>query len=152
MESYSPAWSPDGKWLYFLSDRELRSLVSSPWGVRQPEPFFTETTRIYALALTKDQRWPFQPKDELQGEKDDDKNLHMDFIVACSNLRAENYEIAPADRHKSKLIAGRIMTGNQMRAGNPTVVPSNPSAATPITLNGEPFRRIVWPTIEGLPW
>ena len=33
-------------------------------------------------------------------EKDDDTNYHMDFIVACSNLRAENYSIPPADRHK----------------------------------------------------
>lgn len=73
VESYSPAWSPDGKWLYFLSDRELRSLVSSPWGVRQPEPFFTETAKIYALALTKDQRWPFVPKNELQADKTEDK-------------------------------------------------------------------------------
>lgn len=73
VESYSPAWSPDGKWLYFLSDRQLRSLVSSPWGVRQPEPFFTETTKIYALALTNDLRWPFQPQDELDEAKKDDK-------------------------------------------------------------------------------
>ncbi|XP_017468394.1 PREDICTED: ubiquitin-like modifier-activating enzyme 1 [Rhagoletis zephyria] len=45
----------------------------------------------------------------LEFEKDDDNNLHMDFIVAASNLRAANYKIPPADRHKSKLIAGKII-------------------------------------------
>jgi len=36
----------------------------------------------------------------IEFEKDDDTNFHMDFIVATSNLRAENYDIEPADRHK----------------------------------------------------
>ncbi|KAF5304648.1 hypothetical protein FQR65_LT07930 [Abscondita terminalis] len=45
----------------------------------------------------------------IEFEKDDDNNLHMDFIVAASNLRAANYKIPPADRHKSKLIAGKII-------------------------------------------
>ncbi len=63
--SFSPAWSPDGKWLYFLSERELKTLVSSPWGMRQPEPFYTDTTKIYLLALKKGLRSPFRHYDEL---------------------------------------------------------------------------------------
>ena len=35
VNSYSPAWSPDGKWLYFLSDRTFHSTVGSPWGPYQ---------------------------------------------------------------------------------------------------------------------
>jgi tricorn protease len=65
VDSYSPAWSPDGKWLYFLSDRHFQSLVPAPWGPRQPEPFFDRQTKIYQIALTKGLRSPFLPADEL---------------------------------------------------------------------------------------
>jgi tricorn protease len=73
VDSYSPAWSPDGKWIYFLSDRNLQSAVPSPWGPRQPEPYFEKTTKIYLAALKKDFRSPFEPPDELHAEEADKK-------------------------------------------------------------------------------
>jgi tricorn protease len=63
--SASPSWSSDGKWLYFLSDRALTTTVRSPWGTRQPDPYFDRSMKIYELALTTGLRSPFAPLDEL---------------------------------------------------------------------------------------
>ncbi len=74
IDSYNPVWSPDGKWIYFLSDRTFNSIVGSPWGSRQPEPFFDKTTKIYAVSLLKNERFPFAPEDELNASVDKSKN------------------------------------------------------------------------------
>jgi tricorn protease len=67
--SENPVWSTDGKWLYFLSDRMLKTTVSSPWGPRQPDPNFDRALKIYELALKPDLRSPFTPADELHAEQ-----------------------------------------------------------------------------------
>jgi tricorn protease len=66
--SGDPAWSGDGKWFYFLSDRMLTTAVPSPWGTRQPDPYFDRSMKIYELALTPGLRSPFAPVDELHPE------------------------------------------------------------------------------------
>uniref|UniRef100_A0A3P8UXM3 Ubiquitin-like modifier-activating enzyme 6 n=1 Tax=Cynoglossus semilaevis TaxID=244447 RepID=A0A3P8UXM3_CYNSE len=45
----------------------------------------------------------------LQFEKDNDKNGHVDFVTSASALRAKMYGIEPADRFKTKRIAGKII-------------------------------------------
>ena len=42
-------------------------------------------------------------------EKDNELNNHVNFIHACSNLRARNYHIEECDKIKVKLIAGKII-------------------------------------------
>jgi tricorn protease len=82
-----PCWSPDGKFLYFLSDRSFTTLVGSPWGPRQPEPYFDASEKLYHIALKKGTRSPFKPDDELapssekEEKKEDDEGkviVHVD--------------------------------------------------------------------------
>jgi len=49
------------------------------------------------------------PATPVEFEKDDDKNYHIAFIKACSNLRAMNYHIPTVDFQRTKFIAGRII-------------------------------------------
>ncbi|MGA2361869.1 MAG: S41 family peptidase [Candidatus Aminicenantales bacterium] len=76
VDSYNPVWSPDGKWLYFLSDRYFRSAVGGPWGPRQPEPYFDKTTKIYAMALTAKEIFPFAPANELNPDEKERKDVN----------------------------------------------------------------------------
>jgi tricorn protease len=88
--SANPIWSSDGKWLYFLSDRDLKTTIPSPWGPRQPAPHFDRSVKIYELALTTGLRSPFLPPDELHPDtskkddekKDDDKNKDVNSASA----------------------------------------------------------------------
>jgi tricorn protease len=65
VNSQAPAWDAKGDFLYFLSDRRLESSVGSPWGSRQPEPYFDKTWEIYELGLRPGVRSHFKAADEL---------------------------------------------------------------------------------------
>lgn len=96
-DSQSPAWDPDGKWIYFLSDRNFRSLVRSPWGPRQPEPFFDRTTELYMAALQPGLRSPFEPDTELTRKEAKAKEAEeeKDKDQAAQEEPAEPEETAP---------------------------------------------------------
>lgn len=113
----SPAWSADGKWLYFLSDRALKSVVKSPWGARQPDPYFNRSVKIYQLPLRKGLRSPFDPADELHPDKTsepvkaDDKakppavpNVEIDLDGIAARLREVP---APPANYSGLSVAGK---------------------------------------------
>ncbi len=65
----SPAFTSDGKFLYFLSDRHLQTNEDSPWGPREPEPYFENEMQVFYVSLQPGNRSPFQQDDELNPEK-----------------------------------------------------------------------------------
>ncbi|KAG7279855.1 hypothetical protein CRUP_016182 [Coryphaenoides rupestris] len=86
-----PVFTPRSGVKIHVSDQELQSAHASVDDSRLAElktllPNFDSSSKFKLAAI--------------DFEKDDDTNFHMDFIVAASNLRAENYDIPPADRHK----------------------------------------------------
>jgi tricorn protease len=109
VDSYSPVWSPDGKWLYFYSDRVFQSVVPSPWGSRQPEPYFDKTRKIYAYALQKGLRFPFLPSDELAPVSRPDTakekkgaSKGVDVVIDMPGIQDRLYEVPlPAGAYSS---------------------------------------------------
>ncbi len=63
LNSSNGSWTADNGWLYFVSERNLHTKVNSPWGPRQPEPYYTETQNIYALPLDSGAKFPFLQTD-----------------------------------------------------------------------------------------
>ncbi|MAP95353.1 MAG: peptidase S41 [Ponticaulis sp.] len=80
-QSYSPTFSADGKWLYFLSDRHFNASPGSPWGDRNMGPAFNDRSKIYALQLDEEADFPFRAKTELDlsaDEKDESEEEETD--------------------------------------------------------------------------
>ncbi len=102
--SFSPAWSRDGKWLYFLSERTLQTLVGAPWGLRQPEPFLDRAVKIYGLALQPaTRRSPFQPDDELSLAAPAAKSSDTTTPVLLDGLPSRLWEVPVAAGNYSRL-------------------------------------------------
>lgn len=70
-DAYSATFSPDGLWLYFLSDRQFTATPGHPWGDRNLGPLFDRRSQIFAVSLKQQACFAFQPLQEV--ENCDDK-------------------------------------------------------------------------------
>ncbi|GLS83603.1 S41 family peptidase [Paraferrimonas haliotis] len=85
-ESYSPTFSQDGHWLYFLSNRTFVATPSSPWGDRNLGTTFDKRSQIYAYGLTEEAQFPFREATELDGKVEDDESFDLDWSGITNRL------------------------------------------------------------------
>lgn len=115
-DSYSPKFSPDGKWIWFLSDRHYQSVVPQIWGSRQPDPFFDRTTKVYALSLRREFRSPFAPADELHAGTDEVAKPAPKSAAPAKGAKAMPSGVAPVtielDGIAERLIEAPVPPGN----------------------------------------
>jgi len=111
VNSSSVSWDAGGDFLYFLSDRNLRSSVSSPWGTRQPEPYFDRSMEIFQVALRSGLRSPFRPDDELYekpaGEEREADDEPAPVSIDIEGLAARIDQVPVASGNYGSLMAGR---------------------------------------------
>lgn len=59
-DSFSPVFSPDGKYVYFVSNRNF----TPTFGQLEWNHVYNDLSRIYLLTLSKDTKSPFEPKSD----------------------------------------------------------------------------------------
>ncbi|MFC3879806.1 S41 family peptidase [Algoriphagus namhaensis] len=116
--SLSPQWSHDGNWLYFLSDRNFQSKVGSPWGQRQPEPFWEKQMKIYQLALKKGLKSPFLPSSELTEPKKEEKKDEVSVSIEVDGIQERLFEVpVPAGNYKNLIVTEKALYYHQVGPG-----------------------------------
>jgi tricorn protease len=118
-ESSSPAFSPDGKWLYFLSARHFDVGNTSVWSDRNMGPVFDKRVGVFALALQPDVRFPFKPEDELT--EPEAKSAEAAAKAAVKSPGADE-----ADGAKGAAVAAAAAAAEAKAAGS-----ARPAAPTP---------------------
>jgi len=71
-ESGQPAFSQDGQWIYFLSNRNFDASGNSVWQDRDFGPSFDNRAGVFARRLTEDATFPFAVPNELTPAQDND--------------------------------------------------------------------------------
>ncbi|NMH65811.1 S41 family peptidase [Shewanella salipaludis] len=106
-ESFSPSFSTDGHWLYFLSNRQFVATPNSPWGDRNMGPVFDKRTQVFALALDKRASFPFAKPTELsvQADRDEATDSEVRLKVDWDGLNQRLWQVPVAAGNYTQLAA-----------------------------------------------
>ncbi|MEO1652517.1 MAG: S41 family peptidase, partial [Bacteroidota bacterium] len=121
--NHSVQWSPDGKFIYFLSDRGIFSLVGSPRGARLGGVRWDKTESIYHVPLKKSYRSPFREKDELQEEDKEAEKSEGELVVSIdkTDIQSRNIRVPiPAGNYSQLAVSDKAIYLLSQRTGSST--------------------------------
>ena len=118
LNSYSSSWSSNNHWLYFLSDRKLQTKVLSPWGSRQPEPYYTEATKIYALQTDTSEKFPFLQKDAWEQQNTPTEQKGDNKNSPAAGWTGKTISTATADKIIDWNLSKRLLYTVPVKSGN----------------------------------
>jgi len=91
--SFAPTFDPDGKYLYFLSDRDFNEVLGNvDFEFANPK-----TTRVYIVTLKRDEPSPFKPQSDEAGKKEEKKDE-----ASTSTEEGKSKEEGKESKEKSK--------------------------------------------------
>ena len=73
-ENFAPAFSKDGKFIYFISNRDYNMSFNDGFSTMEFDFVYTKTARIYAVALTKDAPKLFEDTNDVEAVKKEESD------------------------------------------------------------------------------
>lgn len=102
-ESFAPAFSRDGLWLYFVSNRHFNATPGHPWGDRNMGPLLDKRGEIYAVGLKEQACFPFEQEQEIR---------HCDNKVALDSRKGKKPSLVDWDNLEQRLWQVPVAAGN----------------------------------------
>ena len=90
-KDWSPSFSPDGKYLYFLSNRTFKPIM----GFVDQNHIFLDMTKPYILILKQGDTSPFAPKNDQDEESEQEEESRADHVIITTENFAQRIIPAP---------------------------------------------------------
>ncbi|WP_371193697.1 S41 family peptidase [Glaciecola sp. SC05] len=104
--AYSPTFSSNSQWLYFLSDRSFTPTPGSPWGDRNMGQMLDKRGQIFAISLGTNSSFPFAAPNELDTPIADDADENdTPAKIDFENIETRLWQVDAPSGNYQNLIA-----------------------------------------------
>ena len=141
INAFSPAFTPDGKYLAYLADRQISAHAVNPVGIG-----IDNSTKVTLVTMSPDVSSPFLPKDDEEGaQASETKPADAPKVIPnLDGIQSRTIDVPMAAARYSKIVAaGNKLfvlnhTTGQLEDGGPSqLIAFDLDKAKPATLNGD---------------